>query len=67
MERILKGICVYHKRTRLKRKMSIEALTFEEVVQLLKKVGVTSKENLMLSYTGDNPGEWKSFVDTIIS
>lgn len=66
-ERIVKRICVYQKRTILKRKMSIEALIFEEVVQLLKKVEITSKENLMLSYTGDNPYGWKMFVDNIIS
>ena len=45
---------MYERRICLERKLSKEVLKFEEVVRLLKEVYVTDKENLMISYTGDD-------------
>lgn len=45
---MLKGMFLYHIRIFLDRKLLKEALTFEEVVQLLQEVGVTKKENLVI-------------------
>ena len=44
----LKWKYLCHKRITLERKLSKEALTFEEVVQLMKDVIVKNNENIMI-------------------
>lgn len=62
-EIFLNRMWLYHKRIGLERKLSTKVLTFEEVVHLLKKVCVTDKENLMISYNGDGVDDRKSTYD----
>ncbi|CAI8594408.1 unnamed protein product [Vicia faba] len=62
-ERMLEEMCLYLKRIGLERKMSIEVLTFEEVVERLEKLWVTDMNNLVMSNSNDNVDNNKSSLD----